>query len=171
MKVQKRAKLGAGRRPRCVANQDLHGVGQADFAGQAVSVGAARAWANGLLDGQVADDVRESAVLLLSELVTNAIVHSESGRRPGGQVTVFLAVGDGAAYCEVIDDGSDTSVPVICEASLEGDGGRGLWMVNAMADAWGFHHDDEAGNAVWFRMGTRPAIAHAVSCSNAAAAS
>ncbi|MFC0861679.1 ATP-binding protein [Sphaerimonospora cavernae] len=143
-------------------NQDLHGVGQANFAGQAVSVCAARTWANGLLTGRVADEVRETVVLLLSELVTNSVVHSDSGRRPDGQVIVFLAVGDGAAYCEVIDDGSDTSIPGIREVSLEGDGGRGLWMVNAMADAWGFHHDDGVGNAVWFRMGMPPATVAAV---------
>lgn len=167
MKTQETAKLRVGRWPRCVANRDLHGVGQADFAGQAVSVGVARAWANNRLAGHVADEVRESVVLLLSELVTNAVVHSDSGRRPNGQVTVFLAAGDGAAYCEVIDDGSATSVPVVRDLSEEDAGGRGLWMVNAMADAWGFHHDDEVGNAVWFRIGARPATAHAVSCLDA----
>lgn len=164
MKVQETAKLRAGRWPQCAADRDLSGLGQATFDGQAVSVSAARAWANDLLARHVGDEVRESAVLLLSELVTNAVVHSNSGRRPGGQVTVFLAAGDGAAYCEVIDDGSATSVPTVQDLSEEDAGGRGLWMVNAIADAWGFHHDDEVGNAVWFRMGDGPA---AVSCLNA----
>ncbi|WP_433224653.1 ATP-binding protein [Microtetraspora malaysiensis] len=132
-------------------------LGLAEFAGRAESVGEARGWARGLLAEEVADDVLDDAVVLLSELITNSVVHSDSGRKSDGLVTVFLAAGDGGAYCEVIDDGSATSVPSVRGASDDGDGGRGLWMVNAMADAWGFHHDDEVGNAVWFRIGGRPA--------------
>ncbi|WP_327048325.1 hypothetical protein OG320_10860 [Microbispora sp. NBC_01189] len=59
--------------------------------------------------------------------------------------------------------GADSTSSAVRDLSEEEAGGRGLWMVNAMADAWGFHHDDEVGNAVWFRIGTRLA-AYAVSC-------
>ncbi|WP_084517876.1 ATP-binding protein [Microtetraspora niveoalba] len=169
MKTQKLRPARERRRTAYAAvsrDRNLCALGQADFAGKAVSVGAARAWADGLLAGHVADEVREDAVLLLSELVTNSIVHSDSGRKAGGLVTVFLAAGDGVAHCEVIDDGSAASVPVIREACPEDGSGRGLWMVNVMADAWGVHHDDEAGNAVWFRIGGQPMSTHLVPLSS-----
>ncbi|WP_433354692.1 ATP-binding protein [Microtetraspora malaysiensis] len=88
-------------------------LGLAEFAGRAESVGKARGWARGLLAEEVADDVLDDAVVLLSELITNSVVHSDSGRKSDGLVTVFLAAGDGGAYCEVIDDGSATSVPTV----------------------------------------------------------
>lgn len=31
--------------------------------------------------------------------------------------------------------------------------GRGLLLVDLLATTWGAHHDDEAGNAVWFQVG------------------
>ncbi len=131
---------------------ELRVLGQSDFGGCASSVGEARAWARELLSGHVADEVLNDAVLLLSELVTNSVVHSDSGREPGGLVTVILGAGDGVVYCVVIDDGSATSVPHVQKMTQESGGGRGLWMVSVMADAWGARHED-AGNAVWFRVG------------------
>ncbi|MEU8196431.1 ATP-binding protein [Microbispora amethystogenes] len=155
MRAQTRDQAWASRRLRYTdgpGSSTLCTLGRADFAGDPASVSVARAWAHGLLSGYVADQVREDAVLLVSELVTNAVVHSDSGRRPGGLVTVFLATGNGVAHCEVIDDGSATSVPLVRTVSQECCSGRGLRMVDVMADAWGVHHDDEAGNAVWFRI-------------------
>ncbi|KAA9375986.1 MULTISPECIES: ATP-binding protein [Microbispora] len=143
--------------------RELRLLGWIQLPGRAASVGDARAWARRLLAAEVAEELADDAVLLLSELITNSIVHSDSGRNPDGLVTVVLATGGGIAHCEVIDDGSATSVPVVRDLSEEDAGGRGLWMVNAMADAWGFHHDDEVGNVVWFRIGGSPATAHAVS--------
>ncbi|MEU8056038.1 ATP-binding protein [Microbispora bryophytorum] len=147
--------------------RELRLLGWRQLPGRAASVGEARAWARRLLAGEVAEELADDAVLLLSELVTNSIVHSDSGRNPDGLVTVVLATGGGVTHCEMIDDGSATSVPVVRDLSDEDAGGRGLWMVSAMADAWGFHHDDEVGNVVWFRIGARPATAHAVSCLDA----
>ncbi len=128
-------------------------LGSAELPGQASSVGEARRWARGLLAGWLSNDAVDDAVVLLSELVTNAVVHSDSGRKPNGLVTVFVAAGVGVAHVEVIDDGSTASVPTVQEASEGSGGGRGLWMVSAMATTWGVHHDDEAGNAVWFEIG------------------
>ena len=70
----------------------------------------------------------ESLVLLTSELVTNAIVHSRSGR-PGGSFTVrvLLYLGD-YAWIEVVDEG-------------------GAWA--------GGKRDDEASRVAWFRLGWR----------------
>ena len=47
----------------------------------------------------------DEAVLLCSELVTNAVLHSESGQ-PGGTVTVVVLGFPGAVRIEVVDNGS-----------------------------------------------------------------
>ncbi|MEV0420415.1 ATP-binding protein [Streptosporangium canum] len=127
-------------------------LGHAEFPGTPYSVSTARLWVRDLLSGRIADAVLDDVVLLLSEVVTNAVVHSDSGRAPGGSVMVCLGVGGGLVHVEVIDDGSATSVPFIRAANADSDGGRGLFLVEVMAAGWGTHHDDEAGNAVWFHL-------------------
>ncbi|MEV6865778.1 ATP-binding protein [Streptosporangium subroseum] len=130
----------------------LHPLGHAEFAGTPCSVATVRAWARGLLAGRVVEAVLGDVVLLLSEVVTNAVVHSDSGRRAGGSVTVCLGLGGGMVHVEVIDDGSAGSVPFVRAAEADSDGGRGLFLVEVMAAGWGTHRDDEAGNAVWFHL-------------------
>ncbi|MEV8635140.1 ATP-binding protein [Streptosporangium sp. NPDC051023] len=55
-------------------------------------------------------------------------------------------------HVEVIDDGSAVSLPFVRAATPDGDGGRGLLMVELLSARWGVHHDDETGNAVWFHL-------------------
>ncbi|WP_327586125.1 ATP-binding protein [Nonomuraea sp. NBC_00507] len=50
---------------------------------------------------------------------------------------------------KVTDAGSFTSAPAVRTPSLDDDTGRGLWMVDMLADAWGFEHG-ENGASVWF---------------------
>ncbi len=140
----------------------LHPLGHADFPGIAASVPTARRWARDLLTGKVTATTLDDTLLLLSELITNAIVHSDSGRTAYGSVTVCLALstaptepgghGGHAVHVEVIDDGSARSLPFIRAATPDGDGGRGLFMVEALSTRWGVHHGPEAGNAVWFHL-------------------
>jgi anti-sigma regulatory factor (Ser/Thr protein kinase) len=93
--------------------------------------------------------VTETAVLLASELVTNAVRHSGSGA-PGGTVTlVVLETADGVRV-EVSDDGSRFSSPVVKE-DVQSSDGRGLFLVESMARQWGYVRD-EAGTTVWFRL-------------------
>ncbi|MEV7011234.1 ATP-binding protein [Streptosporangium sp. NPDC051022] len=146
----------------------LRPLGHADFPGTPASVPTARQWARDLLSGRVADSTLDDVLLLLSELVTNAVVHSDSGRRSYGSVTVCVAMSNGhggygaqgghddhgadVIHVEVIDDGSAASLPFVRAATLDGDGGRGLFMVELLSTRWGVHHDAEAGNAVWFHL-------------------
>ncbi|MEU4832385.1 ATP-binding protein [Streptosporangium sp. NPDC023615] len=130
----------------------LHPLGHAEFAGTPSSVATMRAWARHLLNGRVSDTALDDVVLLLSEVVTNSVVHSGSGRRAAGSVTVCLGLGGGMVHAEVIDEGSATSLPFVRASGLDSDGGRGLFPVEAMATGWGVHHDTDAGTAVWFRV-------------------
>ena len=68
----------------------------------------------------------DTATLLTSELVTNAILHTASGA-PGGTVTIVVVdVADGVLI-EVIDDGS-ACAPVVKDDLLTTDG-HGLYLV------------------------------------------
>jgi anti-sigma regulatory factor (Ser/Thr protein kinase) len=91
----------------------------------------------------------DDACLLVSELVTNAVQHSES-RRPGGVVTVTILDLASAIRIEVTDEGSVRSVPVVQDDFLA-DHRRGLFLVQSVADDWGYEHRGP-GTTVWFRL-------------------
>jgi anti-sigma regulatory factor (Ser/Thr protein kinase) len=92
---------------------------------------------------------RETARLLASELVTNAVLHSQS-RRPGGSITVTIMDAPGGIRVEVADEGSEFSVPVVKDDPLALDG-RGLLLVQTLADDWGYRRDS-GGTTVWFQV-------------------
>ncbi|MDS1269908.1 SpoIIE family protein phosphatase [Lipingzhangella sp. LS1_29] len=94
-----------------------------------------------------------SIVLLVSELVTNAVVHAESTlqltlRRTAGVTEVVVA--DRAPERAVPQAGS---LAVDVSPSMENDrvGGLGLALANAMASSWGVTYSPE-DKAVWFRF-------------------
>ncbi|WP_051864754.1 ATP-binding protein [Streptosporangium roseum] len=124
-------------------------LAHAEFSAVPGSVATARQWARELLTGTASDATVDDLVLLLSEVVTNAVVHSDSGRAPGGSVMVCLGFGGGLVHVEVIDDGSATSVPFVRAA--DSDGGRGLLLVDLIATGWGACRD-ATGNVVWFHL-------------------
>lgn len=129
----------------------LHTLHRRDFPGLPRSAGTVRGWTAKLLADHVAAETLETVTLLVSELVANAVVHSDSSL-PGGTLTVCLGIGDGVLHVEVIDDGSATSVPTMRATDDDSDSGRGLRWVDLLADAWGTDQDNEAGNAVWFQI-------------------
>ena len=90
------------------------------------------------------------AVLLTSEIVTNAVVHSNS-RHAGGTIVVVITEISGGLRVEVADNGSDLSAPVVRGDAYASDG-HGLYLVQALADQWGYFRD-EAGTTVWFWLG------------------
>ncbi|GAA5058002.1 anti-sigma regulatory factor (Ser/Thr protein kinase) [Thermocatellispora tengchongensis] len=121
------------------------------FPGTTISVPAAREWVRGLLAGRIAAALLDDISLLLTEVVANAVTHSDSGRTPDGQVAVRVMCGPDGVRGEVSDAGSDRSKPILREPGLDDDGGRGLRLVDLLATAWGCH-GDEAGGSVWFRV-------------------
>ncbi|MET9065374.1 ATP-binding protein [Streptosporangium sandarakinum] len=70
----------------------------------------------------------DDALLLVTELVTNSVRHSDSGRVPGGRVVVAVADHAGTLHIEVIDAGSEGCRPAL-RPDIDGDGsgGRGRW--------------------------------------------
>lgn len=90
----------------------------------------------------------EDAPLLVSELVTNAVVH---GR---GRIQLRAQLDDGRLLVHVFD-GGDGFAPSIRERRVDGGGGRGLGIVEAAASQWGVRQ----GTAdVWFELDRRPPL-------------
>ncbi|GII76965.1 hypothetical protein Sru01_19470 [Sphaerisporangium rufum] len=114
-------------------------------------MGEARAWARHLLAGRVGAGVLDDVLLLLSEVLTNAVVHSRSGEEESGRVTVRVVWIGEAVYIAVTDAGSPDRRPAVRAAALDDDGGRGLLLVETIAASWG-SHAEAAGRSVWFSV-------------------
>jgi anti-sigma regulatory factor (Ser/Thr protein kinase) len=131
------------------------------FAGDAGQVREARRFLAGLLDGCPAAD---DALLCVSELATNAVLHSRSGR-PGGRFTVCVRVTAGRLRVAVADEGGPwerqrdsgrqrgggRSAGAVAERGREEQSGRGLLIVGELASRWG-REDGAAGRTVWFEI-------------------
>ncbi|WP_377289902.1 ATP-binding protein [Planomonospora corallina] len=138
----------------CVSPDTPYGTWRREFPGEEASVPAAREWARELLDGRVAAPVLDDVVLLLSEVVTNAVTHSDSGRTADGRVVVWMVRAPEAVHVEVADGGSAVSAPAVRVPAADEDSGRGLWLVDLLSAAWGSHRD-AIGGSVWFRVAER----------------
>ncbi len=125
-------------------------LGSLTVPGRPEHVAEARAFVAGLA-GQSAcgNGAAETAALLTSELVTNAMLHTNSGTADGAVTVVVVDVPDGLLV-EVIDDGSPD-----CGPEVQGDRyashGHGLFLVEQLAARWG-HLRDVAGTTVWFQL-------------------
>lgn len=96
------------------------------------------------------DEVTETAVLLLSELMTNAYRHAKVS--PGREIRARCVLdGDGRLRVSVTD--ANDTLPAPREASPEDESGRGLALVAALADDWGAEpRPGGAGKTVWFEL-------------------
>jgi anti-sigma regulatory factor (Ser/Thr protein kinase) len=113
------------------------------------SVGAARRWLRGILDGHPRCD---DAVLLLSEAVANSIVHTRSAAIGA----VVLVERRNRLQIEVIDEGG-TTWPSVCRCA-RGTGpepaaetGRGIGLIRALSSQWGFS-EERPHCVLWFTL-------------------
>jgi anti-sigma regulatory factor (Ser/Thr protein kinase) len=78
--------------------------------------------------------------VVASELFTNAVRHSRSGRLTGeegaGQVTITFLTGDGLLRLEMADQGG-AGPPRLRAPDDDRESGRGLHVVEALSLAWG----------------------------------
>jgi anti-sigma regulatory factor (Ser/Thr protein kinase) len=118
------------------------------------SVSAARRCVGEVLMVAGHEDVNDVR-LVVSELATNAMAYTASGE-PGGFVTVEVSSLDAlTAYIEVIDEGSAVTVPEVRNSDAEECGGRGLWLVEAVAASWGVRDEGCRRRVVWAEMSTK----------------
>jgi anti-sigma regulatory factor (Ser/Thr protein kinase) len=91
-------------------------------------------------------EMSEDAVLLVSELATNAVCHTPS-------VRILCGIGliaDDCLRVEVHDQDCTAGSLPPCEATPEDESGRGLFLVQQIAHAWGVDRSRlTGGNAVW----------------------
>ncbi len=87
----------------------------------------------------------ETAALLTSELVTNAVLHAGTG------VTVTVCARDGIVRVEVAD--GSARVPTTPPYGGEAQTGRGLALVQRVATTWGVERQP-GGKTVWFEVET-----------------
>ena len=115
-----------------------------NFPAVPAEIGLARQFLAGLLDGWPA---AEDAALCLSELVTNAILHSRSGE-PGGQFTVRVRL----TGCDLRVEVGDRGGPWAWTAYPDEQHGRGLQIVGSLARSWGQSDGSDGGRIVWYEM-------------------
>ncbi|MEV6022458.1 ATP-binding protein [Streptomyces sp. NPDC052036] len=116
-------------------------------------VGRARRWARSRLAGSgigAEEPLAETLILLVSELVTNAVVHTGC---PAVLRLLLTGVRDdpsgapsGTVRLEVADISARPPVPR--HALGDETGGRGLELVDGLADRWGWDPEG-AGKRIW----------------------
>jgi anti-sigma regulatory factor (Ser/Thr protein kinase) len=98
-------------------------------------------------------ELADDAQVIVSELLANAVRHSgigESECSPGAWTAalgLWLLSHSGGLMC-VVTDPSDTA-PALKQPGETGESGRGLHMVHALSDHWGWTPLSERGKAVW----------------------
>ena len=118
-----------------------------DIAGLPSSVAATRRYIRQLLGDWGLDDLKDHAELLVSELTTNAVVASAE-LAVGGPIQLRV-LSDKARIAILVSD-VNPRPPVRLEAGGDSEGGRGLALVDALSDQWGwFPRMDRPGKVVW----------------------
>jgi anti-sigma regulatory factor (Ser/Thr protein kinase) len=97
-----------------------------------------------LLPSEKVEDVR----LVVSELVTNSILHARLS--PDDKISLTVTVSDGAVHGSVCDPGPGFGMPSEPTPRPDLSGGWGLPIVETISDRWGVKRN---GNAcVWFEI-------------------
>jgi anti-anti-sigma factor len=101
--------------------------------------------------GRVSQSDLEVAVLITSELVTNAVVHPM--HRDGASIGLWIGADEGRVRVEVTDSGHgfDPRKPT---QRGNAEGGRGLVVVDRGATRWGTRESDRF--SVWFELASEP---------------
>lgn len=113
------------------------------------SVATARSFVRDTLQGWGFADIVDDAVVLTSELVTNAVVHA------GTSADVLCLRADDGVRIEVADRYPEREIPLqgsrINMGSPDREGGRGLQLCAAMATRWGVEYTS-THKQVWFQL-------------------
>lgn len=114
--------------------------------GTLTDVGAARQFASDAMRPYDLDaDIERDVVLLVSELVTNAV------RYAGGATELRIDVDERAVRVEVLDH--EPTLARTLPPDPWASSGRGLQIVERLAGTWGQSGDGDGGKVVWFVVG------------------
>ena len=99
------------------------------------------------LHAHVDADDRWRAEMIVTELVSNAVRHG-----PGGPVEIAIEAGGSGVRGEVADPGPGIHHQKLARRRPTDEGGRGLFLVDALSDSWGLAGDR---SRVWFEVAAR----------------
>ncbi|WP_405524939.1 ATP-binding protein [Streptomyces canus] len=107
-----------------------------------------RAW-------DLSPDVTERAEQVVAELAANAALH---GRVQGRDFRLVLTLDTTTGLLRIaVSDAKGGQLPVVpTDSTTDGETGRGLVMVGALADRWGTEPHPPGGKTVWAEVGSRP---------------
>jgi anti-sigma regulatory factor (Ser/Thr protein kinase) len=107
------------------------------------------------------------AILLTSELVTNAVTHATAHASRNGRaarradaaeaVLLVIAADDAGLRVDVHDGSGDLPVLADCPAEADAETGRGLLLVTSLSADWGFYRTP-GGKAVYFTLQAQPDV-------------
>ena len=122
-----------------------------EFPREPVAVPAAREFVRQTLTEWGMAERRDDALMCVSELAANVVRHDETPER---RFLVALSGGDGLLRVEVHD--ASRHRPRVQSPGVDSTTGRGLLLVNALADGWGVEPGHPRGKVVWteFKLGT-----------------
>ncbi|WP_461087641.1 SpoIIE family protein phosphatase [Streptomyces deserti] len=151
MPHQRREQVGHGEQP--IENRSRSSVitarAAASFEPVGRSVASARSFVRDTLQGWGFADIVDDAVVLTSELVTNAVVHA------GTSADVLCLRSDDGVRIEVADRYPEREIPLQASAvnmgSPDREGGRGLQLCAALAGRWGVEYTP-THKTVWFQL-------------------
>jgi anti-sigma regulatory factor (Ser/Thr protein kinase) len=89
-------------------------------------------------------ELADDCALIVSELVTNAVVHG------GSAVRLTLTAHTRTIYAEIADDGEGRLR--VSDGDVDATGGRGLLIVGTLAREWGVITVAGGGKIVWFLL-------------------
>lgn len=104
---------------------------------------ARRLVAAGCAEAATGPQCAESAALMTSEVVTNAVLHGT------GDITFAFLAGQVLVRVEVGDEGPEHPAPR--DGVVDEEGGRGMVIVQALSSGWGVEADPP-GKVVWFEV-------------------
>lgn len=121
----------------------MNAASELDLPPQALSARRARRWVAGRVAGLGLDPLCDAVELLTAEVVTNALLHA------GTPVKVRIRRRGAGVQVEVRD--GSTVPPHRQHFSRTSTTGRGIGLLDDLADEWGWRAEDD-GKVVWFRV-------------------
>lgn len=121
-----------------------HAEASIDLPHALTSAGEARRFVTDHVTEWKLDELLDDALLVTSELATNAVTHADSACR------IRLSLSRAALRIDVIDTGAGTPEPQ--PESRTAEHGRGLHLVDALTAAWGLEIVPGEGKLVWAEL-------------------